>query len=351
MFTRPTLTELVDRNVTELKSRLSLTSAVLRRSVVHVLARVIAGASHMLHGHLEFLGRQVFPDRADREFLERHASLFGLQRSPPTYATGTGTATGTNGTVIPSGTRLTRPSGDEYTTTADATIAGGSATLSLIAALAGSDGTLQVGDVLTFQSPVAGANATVTVTASTADGNDQEKDDALRDRLLARMREPAHGGDVDDYVAWAKAVTGVTRVWVTPLGLGPGTVLVRFVRDGDVSPIPDSGEVAAVQAALDAQKPAHATVTVAAPTSSTPSLTLWVKPNTVAMQNAVSAAVRDYIAREGEPGGTLLLSGLRTAIGSTPGIEDYSLTTPSANITHAAGTIPIGANFTFNAPP
>jgi hypothetical protein len=45
---------------------------------------------------------------------------------------------------------------------------------------------------------------------------------------------------------------------VYPNELGLGTVVVRFVRDLDVGSIfPDAGEVAAVQAKLDAERPDH----------------------------------------------------------------------------------------------
>ena len=87
-FQRPTLAELVERISADLTSRLSLAGAVLRRSVIFVIARVVAGAAHMLHGHIEFLSRQIFPDQSEAEFLVRHASLFGLTRNPATFANG-----------------------------------------------------------------------------------------------------------------------------------------------------------------------------------------------------------------------------------------------------------------------
>jgi uncharacterized phage protein gp47/JayE len=83
-----------------------------------------------------------------------------------------------------------------------------------------------------------------------ADGSDEESTDELRARLLARLQNPPHGGNATDYEAWAKEVSGVTRAWSYPLELGAGTVTVRFVRDDDASPIPDAGEVAAVQLTL-----------------------------------------------------------------------------------------------------
>jgi hypothetical protein len=71
-FTRPTLAELVDRIQNDLTTRFALTGTALRRSVVNVLARVEAAATHLLHGHLEFLSQQLFPD----------TSIGGISRAP-----------------------------------------------------------------------------------------------------------------------------------------------------------------------------------------------------------------------------------------------------------------------------
>jgi uncharacterized phage protein gp47/JayE len=112
-FVRPTLTELVDRIQQDFVSRLSLVGAVLRRSIVYVLARVLAGAAHMMHGHIEFISKQMFPDVSEDEYLVRQAATYGLAKTPATYATATVTFTGTNGTVLPTGTVLVRPDGAE----------------------------------------------------------------------------------------------------------------------------------------------------------------------------------------------------------------------------------------------
>src|SRR5918912_3038716 len=105
-FTRPTLSELVDRVQQDVVSRLKLSAPILRRSVVYVISRVVAGAAHMLHGNLEYLARQMFPDTSEAEYLVRQAALFGISRKPAAYASGDVTITGTNGSVIPAGTVL-----------------------------------------------------------------------------------------------------------------------------------------------------------------------------------------------------------------------------------------------------
>jgi uncharacterized phage protein gp47/JayE len=403
-FERPTLAEIVDRVQSDFVSRLSLTSAVLRRSVVYVLSRVIAGAAHMLHGHLDFLSRQLFPDTSEGEYLERHASLYGIDRTAATFATGTVVIYGTNATVIPDATILTRSDSAEYETDAEYTIAtltpwaistaytvgalrsnnsniylcitagtsagsggptttstditdgtahwryvaAGSAavTASVTAVLAGADGSLDVYDTLTFSSPIAGATAATLVASAVTDGSDEESDEDLRVRLLERMADPINGGTAADYVTWTKEVAGVTRAWATPQGLGPGTVLVYFVRDDDADPIPSVGEVATVQAYLDEQAPAHATPTAAAPTAVELDLEIEPTPDTSAIRAAIEAEIEDLILRESEPGGTILISAIRTAIGSAAGVTDYILT-ETTDFTHDDHEIAVMGTITW----
>ncbi len=339
-FARPTLPVLIARIEADFVSRLTQAGALLRRAMVRVLARVIAGATHMLHGHLEFLGLQLFPDQSDEPYLVRQASVYGLTKTAATYATGTVDLTGTGTPTIPAGSVLTRADGARYTVDADVAIAAGEATVEVTAEEAGEDGTLEAGVVMTFESPIAGVGSTGEVASSTADGTDEETTEALRVRLLEHLAAPAHGGNEADYIAWAKEVAGVTRAWVTPMGLGPGTVVVRFARDNDAGPIPSGGEVAVVQAYIDDLAPAHATVTVIAPIDAPIAFTIAVVPNTVEVKAAVTAELADLLSRVGEPGGTVLLSEIRTAIGIAPGLTDYTLTVPAADVTHTTGELP-----------
>lgn len=361
-FQRPTLSQLVDRIQSDFVSRLTLVGALLRKAVVFVLSRVMAGAAHMLHGHLAYLAAQLFPDTSDDPFLIRQASVFGLTKDPATFARYTIALTGTNGQTAPATSTLVNSIGLEYTTDADATIASGVASVNVTATLAGSDSILPVGAVLSFESPVAGVSAAATVSAVVEDGSDEEDTEGLRTRLKARMAEPSHGGDLNDYVEWCKAgstahpLTGVTRVWPIKLGLGPGTVLVYFVRDNDGSGaaiIPDTGEVAAVQVVLDELAPAHATATAAAPTDTPLAVTCHLNPDTSATRAAVTASLNDFFFRTSSPEGiTTLLSGVETAIGdamreSVGDSGDYSVSVPSADTTHTVGQLARLGTLTF----
>ena len=57
-------------------------------------------------------------------------------------------------------------------------------------------------------------------------GRATEADEALRARLLARIREPPRGGAASDYDFWARQVAGIGYVSVEPNGMGLGTVRV-----------------------------------------------------------------------------------------------------------------------------
>lgn len=347
-FVRPTLAELVDWIQQDFISRLELNGAVLRRAVIRVLSRVMAGAAHMLHGHLEYLSQQIFPDTAVAQNLQRWGSLYGLERNAATYASGAITITGTDGTVVPAGSKLIRSDSAEYQTSADATIASGTATATVTALVAGVAGNCDANVALTFESPITGADSTATVASGLSGGADEESDDDFRIRLLERLRSAPHGGNSADYVAWAKEVAGVTRAWVTPNGNGAGTVALRFVRDNDTSLIPDSTEVAAVQTHIDGLRPVTANVTVLAPIADPLNYTLAITPDNADTRAAVQAQLEDLHARKAEPGVTLPISQIRTAIGDAAGVTDYALTSPPADVTPDPGHLPTMGTITWS---
>jgi len=337
-FSRPDLPTLINRAEADIETRLPGADARLRRSNLNVLARVHSGAAHGLYGYLEWIARQVIIDTADGDMLERHASIWGVERKAASPAVGNVTVTGTNGAIVPADSTLARSDGAQYTTDAEATIAGGTATIAVTAVEGGQAGNASAASSLSFDTPIAGVSATATVASGGLTGGaDIETDDDLRARLLARIQAPPHGGAQHDYVAWALEVPGVTRAWVYPAELGLGTVTVRFVRDDDASPIPDAGEVAAVQAHIDSVRPVTADVTVVAPIAVPLNFTIDLTPDTAAIRAAVEAELRDLLLRESEPGATILLSHIREAISLASGENDHILSVPAANVTHAVG--------------
>ncbi len=332
-FTRPSLLELIERVDAELATRLGL-GALLRRSVLGAVARVVAGASHQLHGHLDWISDQVFPDTADAEHLERWASIWGVPRKPATHAEGSIVVSGLADTVVPAGARWIRPTGEEYASTAEVILVSGSGVVPIEALEPGAAGNAAEGSVLTVQGVVPGLVASATVAVGGLSGGaDAETDAALRERILARIQEPPMGGAAHDYVAWALAVPGVTRAWVQPLWEGPGTVRVIVVTDdADDGPSPSSSKLLEVAAYIEERRPVTASVTVAAPQLVPLGLTLTITPDTSDVRAAVEASIEDLLRREAEPGGTLLISHIREAISTAPGEQDHVLTFPTVDV-------------------
>ena len=351
-FNRPTLKEITSRVTADFKSRLALAGGVLRRSVIAVLARVIAGAVHGLYGYIDYLSLQFFADTAQEYWLLRIASLYGINRKAAQFAAGNNVVfTGTDGKTIPEGTLLRRSDGVEFVTTADGTIAAGEAIIPVQAVLADTEaitGNTDSGVQLSLISPIAGVDSSATIQGDGITGGiAQEGIESVRQRLLKRLRQPPHGGAKHDYEQWALEIAGVTRAWVYPNLLGPGTVGVTFVEDGNNPIIPNGTKVTEVQDYLETVKPVTADVTVFPPTTLTVDFMMTISPNTVAVQNAVEAQLKDLFERVGEPGATVYLSKIGEAISLADGEDYHTLNLPATDVTTASNQIPIVGSITW----
>ena len=349
-YARPSLTEIIERKIADLDSRLPTASARLRRSVLNALLRASAAVEHGLYGFINWLSRQIIPDTAEADMLERHANWWGITRVAASAATGSVTVTGSG--TITAGTVLQRADGIEYTVDSEVVISS-SGSVDVTCSTPGADGNATSGTSLSFVSPIAGIDSIATAGDLTG-GADIETDDALRARLRERVQQPPHGGALHDYIAWAKEVAGVTRVWPKANWLGAGTVGVFFVRDNDPSIIPDAAEVQAVQDYIDTVRPVTADVTVIAPIEASQDMTISISPNDSTTQAAIEAELSDLFSREsnvedGNGSGTILISHIREAISVAAGENDHAMVTPTADITLSIGEIATLGTITFQS--
>lgn len=120
-FNRPTLSTIITRVKNDIRLTLGITT-VLRRSFLGAFGRAIAGASHVLHGHLQYISEQIFPDVSELEFLERWANIWGVSRTAATFTQLNINITGDAGEIIPAGTEFQTSAGVKYTSDAETTI-------------------------------------------------------------------------------------------------------------------------------------------------------------------------------------------------------------------------------------
>lgn len=357
-FPRPTLAASRAQARAFFQARLPGADMTLRRSVLGVLADLVAGKLYLAFGYLDYLATVFLPDRAPGDYLLRWGAIYGLAPEGATQSAGNAIFAGISGTDVPAGT-LARANGVEFATQDDAAIGGGgTVSLAVEATAGGVAGNLPDGTPLTLVTAIPGINGTATVdTGGLTGGTDAETIDEFRaNQVLPRIRTPPQGGDVADYIAWAFLVPGVTRVWVFPGNRGAGTVDVAFVMDGRANIIPLSGDVTAVQAAIDARRPVTADCVVFAPAAYPIARTIH---SLVLVPGAVTATVKAAIlANHVALLRTMQMQGAAipptpnttytgvvpyemedAAINATQGVADYFLSVPNADVTVPRGSV------------
>jgi uncharacterized phage protein gp47/JayE len=183
-------------------------------------------------------------------------------------------------------------------------------------------------------------------------GADEETDDELRLRLLARIQAPPHGGSASDYVQWMLEVPGVTRAWVVPLGQGAGTVVCYFTMDDAAHPngIPTPADVAVVQAHLDEVRPVATQVFVLAPIAQPIDVTVKaLTPDTPDVRAAVLTELTDTLYRHGRPGGTVYVSWLWEAVSLAAGEQHHTILVPAADVALGASDLAVLGTVTYVA--
>jgi len=344
-FSRPQLSELIQRAEADFETRLEGADARLRRSGLAVIARAHSGAVHGLYDFLSFIARQVMIDTAETEFLERWAGVWGVPRKAASFAEGPMVFTGQAGEEVPAGTQVRFSTAIVYETIAPVTLdTDGTAIATARALLPGRDGNIEEGRSLSLAAPVEAVDSAVTAgVGGLTGGADEEDDDSLRRRLLDRIQMPPAGGAAFDYVRWALEVPGVTRAWVSPREMGEGSVTVRFMMDNpdpDSDGIPQDADEEAVFNHISPLRPVTADLFVEAPIAQP--LTFRIQglfPAAQAVRDAVEAELKDLIRREAVPNGTLLISHIREAISIAAGEFDHRLLDPTADVARGVGEI------------
>lgn len=347
-FKRPSRDDLIAEVQADMQRHLGITS-VLKGGNVEAIGKAVAGARHLLHAHLDFNERQLFPHLASSEALDQWADLYGLARWSAQRATGHAAVQGDPGTVVPLGTKLSRADQVRYETTIESVVSDtGSVSLPVRALQGGAAGNAASGTALQLENSLAGVSGPATVEEpGLQDGSDLETDEQLRVRLVERIQSPPMGGSQSDFVSWAKEVPGVTRAWCIPNWQTVNKVLVQFATDGNASPIPTAEKVAEVDALLQARRPVGATLIVQAPTALAANFTVRLLPDTDDIRDSVTNALKDLLLVRAEPGGTISLRHMGEAISTAPLEVDHLLEAPAEALTAALTELPVFGSVTF----
>ena len=314
-------------------------AAMVPNNVLRVMSDAMAGLARLVLEYLDWLAKQLLPDTAETEWLDRHGQIWlrnadGTKgRKAATLSVGTVNLTGTTNAIVPAGSVLayaiTGGGPIQYETTQEVILGFGATAVPVRALVGGAAGNLDPGTQITFVTAVPGVSGGATV-VSLIGGTDQETDDDLRTRVLLRIQQPPMGGDATDYIEWALAVPGVTRAWSFPLEMGIGTVTLRFMCDAlraSNNGFPSPVDIDAVRAYIDTVRPvAVKDLFIVAPQPFPVNMTISnLSPDTTTVRAAIAASLdRIFLARS-KPGQTWYRAWSDEGIANAAGVAHYDL--------------------------
>lgn len=342
-------------------------SAVVGNTVLRVMSDAMAGIGALVLRYADWLARQIFVDRAEKEWLDRWGNIYLVNadgttgRKAATTASGTVTFTGVGGIVVPAGTELVSPDGQSYYQTLEfITLGTQPVEVAVRATTAGQAGNQVVGTPLSMTVPQSGVDNEVLV-VDLRGGEEIETDDELRARVLFEIRRKPMGGSADDWERWAMQINSVTRAWCAPRELGMGTVTVRFMCDAlraDQGGIPAPEDVEIVREWIDTQRPvAIRDCFVEAPVPEPIDFNLSLAQDSLQLRGEVAASCQAMISEKAMPahqvngelvaGTTILASWIAEAINRVT--NDFTLTMEDHPMPHN-GAIGVLGTITYPSP-
>jgi uncharacterized phage protein gp47/JayE len=334
-----------------IRSKLPGADASIPNSVLRVLSDVQGALAHLVLQFVDWLALQLMPDTAETIWLDRHADIWltnadgSTGRKMATLTSGTVTFDGIGGTIVPLATRIVGSNVEYETTEAVMLLADASTPASVRALDPGSIGNVEAGSTnLSLANAIEGVTGITVV--ELANGVDEENDDDLRTRVLERIRQPPMGGDATDYVAWVKAVPGVTRAWSGPLEMGMGTVTVRFMCDelrANNDGFPSGYDIEQVRTYLNTVRPvAVKDFFVVAPLRQRVDVfILDLSPDTPAIRAAIETSLIEMLKRKAKPGQTIFAAWKYQAIMEAAGVDSFDLRYSTDDVMQSPGHMAI----------
>lgn len=326
----PTLRQITSSGLLDLES--SLGTVLPKFGIEQALNAAVSAGQRDLYDHQMWIVRQIIPtSESDDQTIIETAQFEGVIRKQATYAAGPATLQGT--VPAPVGTVLQHSDGRQYNVTSSASPSGGVVAVQVQAAEAGAAGNLAAGQPLALVTPVPGLQSNG-VSEDISGGADIEPINQLLERLLFRKRNPPMGGAVADYVTWMREVAGVTRAWAYDVWQGGGTVGIGWVYDDRSDILPTPTDQFMMQDYLFRHADPATGVLVGRPAGIEPvfigpllkvtDLAIVPTPDSAEIRAGIEKNLNGY-ERTLQPGDPLLVSKIRTAIGSAPGVKNYTL--------------------------
>ena len=304
-----------------------------RVSDIGIRIKLLAGELYSLCTEIDGIKKQMFPNTATGEYLDRHAHQRGLSRIKGNKATGfvvfrLDTPLDYDIT-IPRGTVCSNSDGSlRYVTISDDTIPRESSYKLIECEAIDSgeryntgSGTVKV--IMTYFS----VGMSITNATSFIGGTDDESDDELRGRIAQSYLNTPNGANAEYYINLAKSVDGIKSATVASSSAGSITVCVG--GEGDV---PSNTAYQTAHDILNAGRPFGISLSVTRPELVTVNVTAQIDVKDGFTANEVIAnaqiTMTNFFKKLGV-GEDVKLAALGKALYETSGVDNYEFTNMS----------------------
>lgn len=218
-----------------------------------------------IYNKLEDIFPELFPWSCTKEpYLSMHLQTFGLTRREAVKARGEVTITGKVGVILSPGIVVISRLGIKYKTIENGVIgSNGEVIVGIECQEAGIIGNCGIGDITTFE--IANTDIYGVINKEKLkNGADIESVEIAKERMHEKASMPAHSGNKNNYILWAKSIAGVGKVTVwgagEKVGVNAGQVEV-MISDYSYG-VADEELVRSVQNYINTVKIINADVTV-----------------------------------------------------------------------------------------
>lgn len=306
-------------------------------SDISIRLKVLAQQIYELYQSVDNVTKQTFPQTAEGDWLELHASQRGLTRKPKSFASGQVMFYRNNATsraiLIPKGVLLSAKTPNEarYETTKDVTLPTGSEeVLAPVQCVSpGISGNVAAGIITVMITPVPGignVNNPLPVSGAT----EQESDEELRLRLFDTYKQTTNGTNSSFYYNMACSYPGVSSANVIPRWNGVGTVKVVIHGDGV-----DANLVSRIAADMNATKELNVVVTVQKATLNAINIAVEILVedgfNFDDVSNECKIKLQNLIKRQ-KVGATLYRSQIIKELVQCQGVQNCVVSGPSVDV-------------------
>lgn len=306
----------------------------------------LAAQVYSLYVQADWVVRQAFPQTAEREYLDRHAQLRGLERKPAVAAEGSVRFTAGDASdtprEIPQGTVCMTAGLVRFETTEPAAIAAGALTADVpVRALeAGSSGNVSAGTIVSMAVAPFGVSS-CTNPLPCAGGADGESDEGLRLRVLETFKRLPNGANSAFYQQGALSFDQVAAAAVIPRPRGVGSV---DVVPATLAGLPSQELLEELEEYFDQRREIAVDLQVRAPETVTVNIAVTVEPeegrNKAEVLDRVEESIRGWFTGK-LLGQRVLRAKLGEIVYHSEGVANYSITSPAADVDIEEDQLPL----------